>query len=299
MCQMLQKQRTSNATRAISHDDDLTQHEMQKFKDSRPSTPITNDGVINAAKVRLNQKRSLSRVSSCSENSLSSDRDIKMKISRSNSEQYSNGAEAIDSIETTTTTITAAPPQVAAIESVTPVAVSLPPTTTTTTTNVDDKDSGDSVSDEQKPLSEVAQCESTAQPTEVTVATELNEPSEETVEKSTTADAANDKSPETPSIDDTEQKQESQVESTASVQVIEIDNDSDNKMNVDSNSAEKTVQNGDAIDEDVAVNLKTPLDELIRAASILNPRQFELPRELAIFPQFPGDEKGELHLCFS
>lgn len=36
----------------------------------------------------------------------------------------------------------------------------------------------------------------------------------------------------------------------------------------------------------------TPLDELIRAAAILNPRQFELPRELSIFVKFPGDDKG-------
>lgn len=38
----------------------------------------------------------------------------------------------------------------------------------------------------------------------------------------------------------------------------------------------------------------TPLDELIKAASILNPRQFELPRELEIHTQFPGNDKGKL-----
>ncbi|GAB0100678.1 PHD finger protein 12 [Sergentomyia squamirostris] len=37
----------------------------------------------------------------------------------------------------------------------------------------------------------------------------------------------------------------------------------------------------------------TPMDELIRAASILNPRQFELPRELEMHHQFPGDDKLE------
>ncbi|XP_055323357.1 PHD finger protein 12 [Sitodiplosis mosellana] len=258
MCQMLQKQRTSNATKMISNDDDLTQHELQKFKDSRPSTPITSDGVINAAKVRLNQKRSLSRVSSSSENSLSSDRDIKLKISRSNSEQYSNGADAIDSIETTTTT----------------------------TTNVDDKNNDD---DEHKPHDEVVQCETNAQSTEMVVVTELNKPSDETDEHSRVVVVINENSPETPNTDDTEQKQESQVENIANVELIEIDNDSD-KMDIDSNSEEETVQNGDAVEE-VAIDLKTPLDELIRAATILNPRQFELPREMAIFPQFPGDEK--------
>lgn len=38
----------------------------------------------------------------------------------------------------------------------------------------------------------------------------------------------------------------------------------------------------------------TSLDELIRAASIMNPRQFELPREMEIYDQFPGTDKSEL-----
>lgn len=37
----------------------------------------------------------------------------------------------------------------------------------------------------------------------------------------------------------------------------------------------------------------TPLDELIKAASILNPKQFELPRELEIHTQFPGNDKSK------
>lgn len=40
----------------------------------------------------------------------------------------------------------------------------------------------------------------------------------------------------------------------------------------------------------------TPLDELIKAASILNPRQFELPRELEIHTQFPGNDKSKLYI---
>lgn len=35
------------------------------------------------------------------------------------------------------------------------------------------------------------------------------------------------------------------------------------------------------------------LNELIRAASILNPKQFELPRELNMFVQFPGSDRSE------
>lgn len=38
---------------------------------------------------------------------------------------------------------------------------------------------------------------------------------------------------------------------------------------------------------------KTPFDELIKAAAILNPRQFELPRNMSIFVQFPGGDKSK------
>lgn len=36
----------------------------------------------------------------------------------------------------------------------------------------------------------------------------------------------------------------------------------------------------------------TPLDELIKAASLLNPRQFELPREMSVHIPFPGTDKS-------
>lgn len=39
--------------------------------------------------------------------------------------------------------------------------------------------------------------------------------------------------------------------------------------------------------------VRSSLDALIKAATILNPKQFQLPRELNIFPRFPGDEKSE------
>lgn len=38
---------------------------------------------------------------------------------------------------------------------------------------------------------------------------------------------------------------------------------------------------------------KSPFDELIKAAAILNPRQFELPRNMNIFVQFPGGDKSK------
>ena len=38
-----------------------------------------------------------------------------------------------------------------------------------------------------------------------------------------------------------------------------------------------------------------PLHELIKAASTLNPKQFELPKELELHTQFPGNDKGLLY----
>ena len=39
--------------------------------------------------------------------------------------------------------------------------------------------------------------------------------------------------------------------------------------------------------------VKSPFDELIKAAAILNPRQFELPRNMNIYVQFPGGDKSK------
>lgn len=37
----------------------------------------------------------------------------------------------------------------------------------------------------------------------------------------------------------------------------------------------------------------TPLDELIKAASLMNPKQFELPREMSFYFNFPGTDKSK------
>lgn len=47
------------------------------------------------------------------------------------------------------------------------------------------------------------------------------------------------------------------------------------------------------IETNDADKAKSPFDELIKAAAILNPRQFELPRNMSIFVQFPGGDKSE------
>lgn len=47
-----------------------------------------------------------------------------------------------------------------------------------------------------------------------------------------------------------------------------------------------------------SIKKATPLDELIKAASLMNPRQFELPREMSFYFNFPGTDKSKLEfLC--
>lgn len=40
---------------------------------------------------------------------------------------------------------------------------------------------------------------------------------------------------------------------------------------------------------------ESALDMLVKAASVINPKQFELPREMSVNIQFPGSDKGKNH----
>lgn len=64
-----------------------------------------------------------------------------------------------------------------------------------------------------------------------------------------------------------------------------------------SGSSEKSVRQTQNVTATVDVpdvdKIKSPFDELIKAAAILNPRQFELPRNMNIYVQFPGGDKSE------
>lgn len=246
---MLQKQRTANVSKNHSIDDEITPMEiMHKLKDSRPSTPITSDGILNAAKVRLSQTRSLSRVSSCSENSLSSDREIRAKVTRSNSETVnsnSNGAEITESIEIT-------------------------PTNTDCKSSEEDEQQNQFTDDVQSENAQLNDDE-----------LELKRPIEEVQEVC-------EQSMEVEIIG---VKEESQIENRPEIEIMETNIESDQSNG--NNSEENAEQNRDD-DEDGGSDFRSPFDELIRAATILNPRQFELPRELNIYPQFPGDEKGKI-----
>lgn len=61
---------------------------------------------------------------------------------------------------------------------------------------------------------------------------------------------------------------------------------------------ENAKNNGERQNDESSTNLRTSLDQLIYAASIMNPKQFELPREMNIYPKFPGDDKGNLVFFF-
>lgn len=77
---------------------------------------------------------------------------------------------------------------------------------------------------------------------------------------------------------------------------------SNSRMSVSSDTSDKHAVRKNIVNIEPPALLKTlndpnkkstALDELIKAASILNPRQFELPREMNIYPQFPGNDKSE------
>lgn len=169
---MQQNQKLNIKSHSNSIDCDIAQIEGDKIQ-SRPDTPTANDIINKAAKIRSESKRSLSRVSSCSEHSSSNEKDVKRKSVQS-IVPIENGINGID-------------------------------------TNV-------VISDDQSKA-----CE-----------TKIDE------------------------IKD------------------EIDTD---ETNIDKSNTQ--------------TDLRTPWDELIRAASIMNPRQFQLPREMSVFVKFPGDDKGK------
>lgn len=278
MCHMLQNQRKPNVSKLnVILDENIAHNETQNYSDSRSSTPNIADDQINAAKIRLGQKRNSSRVSSCSENSTYIDKEVRIKIQRINATDAVNGNE----MKMSNTVIES--------YSVRPQEINTP--------------NQDSVENEKE---NKIDSEPSEEPT-----IDVDETSETTTTATTIAttftdsDEVNEKEEE----NETEKREEEKVssednsnlESIYDIQ-IEIEGDStENAPNQEVSSEPidkvKDVHNGEMLPEiknidEVEVNVKTPLDELIRAASILNPRQFKLPRELNIFPQFPGDEKG-------
>lgn len=278
MCQMLQNQRKTNASKLdVILDENATHNETQNCSDSRSSTPNIVDGQINAAKIRLGQKRNSSRVSSCSENSACIDKEVRIKIQRIDDTDAINGNE----MKLLNTVIES--------YSVQQQQISTPNQDSVENEKENKIDSELS----EEPMIDVDETPATT--TTTTIATTFSD-SVEVIEKE-------EEATETEKIEEEKGSSEdnSNLDSNSEAQ-IEIERDStENTPNEDITSesidAVECVQNGEMLPEientnEEEVNVKTPLDELIRAASILNPRQFKLPRELNIFPQFPGDEKG-------
>lgn len=82
-------------------------------------------------------------------------------------------------------------------------------------------------------------------------------------------------------------------------------NRSNSRMSISSDTSDKHASKKQILQPEPPALLKalndpnkklTPLDELIKAASVLNPKQFELPREMNIYPQFPGNDKSKLFM---
>lgn len=183
-CRMTQQLQKSNAkSRVNSIEQDLAQIEQR----SRPCTPDSNDVTLSAAKMRLSHKRSISRVSSCSDLSTSADREAKR------------------------------PPPI----STPPLPPPPPPPLLTSSPQI---------------------------------GAELNNGIADAVVEVDANEVANDE--------------------------IKTENDSAPIESSEHSNGESSTQ------------LRTSLEQLIYAASIMNPKQFELPREMNIFPKFPGDDKG-------
>lgn len=85
------------------------------------------------------------------------------------------------------------------------------------------------------------------------------------------------------------------IDTDASVATENVSNDIKCvEMNVE-NSIENVekLKNENNDENEIASCVRSSLDELVKAASLLNPKQFELPREMTIYPRFPGDDKGD------
>lgn len=189
-CRMTQQlHKSSTKSRVNSIEQDLAQIEQR----SRPCTPDSSDVMLSAAKLRLMHKRSTSRVSSCSDRSTNTEREVKQL------------------------------PRV----STPPLPPPPPPPS--------------------QPL--------------------------EAAQNSCAENGING-------------EPETSVNGIATT--VTIDDAIDEIKTEDEHGAESSECNEDRS----AINLRTSLDQLVYAASIMNPKQFELPREMNIFPKFPGDDKG-------
>lgn len=111
-----------------------------------------------------------------------------------------------------------------------------------------------------------------------------------TVDSSIETSAVDQTKPKSPAVDETGDEAPSfeirKLRKRSNSHVSGVSGTSDKSAKQTPNVAATEVPDVDKI--------KSPFDELIKAAAILNPRQFELPRNMNIFVQFPGGDKSKL-----
>ena len=74
---------------------------------------------------------------------------------------------------------------------------------------------------------------------------------------------------------------------------IELQSVSDEPCEMSSDVKIEPIENGDDSEHvPIPIVSLNPLEELTRVAAIMNPRQFELPREMNTPFMFPGDDRG-------
>lgn len=328
---MLQKQKQANKSNSSSIERDIGQMESLKRTDSRPSTPVPNDTALNAAKVRLGSKRSSSRVSSCGsvvEYASVTERNFKLKIPKLEIVDCVNDKSAAHELCENTKAIVVVDNQSQALTETAPAdsndvhnenAVnnenSIPTIAqqvsecenVSETTPVTDEIVQDVLMQTQSEIdNSTLAVETYAPPPIDEVNSEKNNVEENQLEKNPMEESQAEES-NVEGIEVTEnQVEENQVAENIIEEIKEEEtkeNEKEPEIELEAETesqivegaqeeAEKEVKDNEEEEEEV-VNMRTPLDELIRAASIMNPRQFEIPRELNIYPQFPGDERSE------
>jgi hypothetical protein len=100
---------------------------------------------------------------------------------------------------------------------------------------------------------------------------------------------------ETLPIETEEVKESSETEKKEETELMEVDDenkkeDGDEKVEIESTTTQEIKEN---IEEELEDEKLTPFEELIRAASLLNPRQFELPPQMTDNFPFPGSDRVE------
>lgn len=90
------------------------------------------------------------------------------------------------------------------------------------------------------------------------------------------------------------------LSSTVSKKLLNLRKRSSSRMSVSSDTSLKdSVKSLQQLDAQPKSTIEepakkvTPLDELIKAASLMNPKQFELPREMSFYFNFPGTDKSK------